>query len=185
MKIMKTVKTFEQFTSKQRKHHLNERINYREGINADLLEVGYSILDGLGDDPDDFSEKEIKKVAIDAMKNAKPVPLTGKFKADLTAFLNYVDIALRNCGVDLDVNNTEIDSENFANELMIPVVGSDFYFNTLLDYNELAYNGSNFVIGGNFASEEVGAIGDVIDDLSNSAEVAKMCKKFKSGYLDK
>jgi hypothetical protein len=182
---MKTVKTFEQFTSKQRKHHLNERINYREGINANLLEVGDTILNSLGDDSADFSEKEIEKVAIDAMKKAKPVPLTGKFKPDLTAFLNYVDIAFKKHGVNLDINNTEIDSSNFANELMIPVVGSDFYFNTLLDYLELAYNGSEFVIGGSFASEDEGSVGDGIDDLSNSAEVAKMCKEFKSEYLDK
>jgi hypothetical protein len=171
---MKHIKTLNEYFS-----NINEGINYNNSVDADLFDVGHSVLQGSGKNPDDMGQEDVEKAALEAMKKAKPVSLTGNIKKDLPAFLKYVGDAFKRCGVELDINNTDIDSSNFANELMIPVAGADYYLNTLLDYTELAYNGSNFVIGGYFASDEEGSLEYGVADLSDQGDVMRACEGFK------
>ena len=183
---MKNLQTFEEFLNEQQinKKNVNEGINYGEGVDADLYDVGVNVIYDNGGDPNELSDKEVENAAIKAMQKSKPVSLTGKFKNDLTSFLKYVETTFKKCGINFDIKNTVIDSSNFSNELMIPIVNSDFYFNTMLDYSELSSNGSNFVIGGSFASDEEGSVGDVIGDLTKIKDVEKVCKDFRSEYLN-
>jgi hypothetical protein len=175
---MKYVKNINEYFSS-----INEGINYNNGGDADLWEVGSQLLSGTGKNSEDMEDKEVEAVAVEAMKKAKPVPLTGIIKKDVPALLKYVGDAFKRCGIELDVDNTDIDSSNFANELMIPVVGTEYYLLTMLDYRELAYNGSEFVIGATFNSDEEGTLDEgQIADLSNQGEVAKACTEFNE-YL--
>jgi hypothetical protein len=188
---MKHIKLFEQFIqnleTKQYeflKNRFYEGINYKYGINADLYDVGIYVINNQGIKKPD-STKEIEKIALNAMGKGRPIPLSGKIKKDLPLFLKYISSIFKKYDVDLDTNNTIIDSSNFSNELMVPVKNTDYYFNTFLDYDELAYSGSDFVIGGSFASDEVGSIGYNINDLSKDNEVSKACKIFRDQYLMK
>jgi hypothetical protein len=172
---MKYIKSINEYFS-----NINEGINYNNGVDADLSDIGYNVLQSGGKNPDDMDDKEIEKAAIEAMKKAKPVPLTGQIKKDLPAFLKYVGDAFKKCGVELDTNNTDIDSSNFANELMIPTIDNpEFYFNTMLDYNELASNGSEFVVGGAFASDDEGSLDYTVSDLSDQGDIMKCCQDYK------
>jgi len=175
---MKHIKSINEYFS-----NISEGINYNEGVDADLWEVGSYMLDGTGKNSDEMEEKEVEAVAVEAMKKAKPVPLTGIIKKDVPPFLKYVADAFKRCGIELDVDNTVIDSSNFANELYIPVADTEYNLLTMLDYSELAYNGSEFVIGGVFASDDEGSLDYVISDLSDQGEVMKACTEFKK-YLE-
>jgi len=163
--------------------NINEGINYNNGRDADLWDVGAQLLSGTSKNVEDMEDKEVEVVAVEAMKKAKPVPLTGIIKKDLPPFLEYVADAFKRCGVELDVNNTEIDSSNFMNELLIPVADTEYYLNSMLDYSELAYNGSEFVIGAAFASDDEGSLDYIVGDLSNNGEIVKACTGFKK-YLE-
>jgi hypothetical protein len=175
---MKHLKSINEYFS-----NINEGINYNHSVNADLYDVGHNVLQGSGKTPDDMGQEDVEKAALEAMKKAKPVSLTGNIKKDLPAFLKYVGDAFKKCGVDLDTANTEIDSSNFANELMIPIANTDYYLNTMLDYAELAYNGSDFVVSASFASDDMGALDYMIDDLSNNGDIVKACAGFKK-YME-
>ena len=166
----------------KRASSINEGINYNDAVDADLYDVGAYVIQGSGKNAQDMDEKEVEKAALEAMKKAKPVPLAGIVKKDLPALLKYVAAAYKKCGVELDVDNTDIDSSNFSNELMIPVVGTDYYLNTYLDYLEMASNGSEFVLGGDFASDEEGSLDYGTSDFSNQGEVARACTEFNE-YL--
>jgi hypothetical protein len=176
---MKHIKNINEYFS-----NINEGINYNGGADADLLEVGSQLLSGTGKNSEDMEDKDVEAVAVEAMKKAKPVPLTGIIKKDVPALLKYISDAFKRCGVELDINNVTIDSSNFANELEIPVVDTEYYLLTMLDYNELAYNGSEFVIGATFYNDEEGSLDDgQIADLSNQGDVTKACAEFKQ-YLE-
>lgn len=163
--------------------NINEGINYNQGIDADLYDVGFNVLHGSGKNPDDMDEKDVAEAAVEAMKKAKPVPLTGEIKKDLPPFLKYTADAFKRCGVELDVDNAQIDDSNFANALMIPVADTDYYLLTMLDYSELSYNGSNFTIGASFASDDTGSLDYIVDDISNQGDVTKACADFKQ-YIE-
>lgn len=174
---MKHIHTFENFLN------FNEGINYNDGVDADLYNVGVNVINGSGKNSADMDEKEVEKSALEAMKKAKPVPLTGIIKKDLPALLKYLADTYKKCGVELDIANITIDSSNFANELMIPVAGTDYYLNTYLDYNELASNGSDFVLGGYFASDDEGSLDYGTGDFTKQNEVMKACTEFNK-YLE-
>ena len=179
---MKHIKAMADYVS-----NINEGVNYNDAVDADLYNVGFTVLSAQIKDVgeiEQMNDKEVEKAATDAMAGAKPVKLTGKAKTDIAALVKYITDAFKKCGVDLDPSNVEIDSSNFANELMIPVGDTEFYFNTMLDYNELAYNGSNFTIGGAFASEDMGSLDYEVVDLGNNGEIVKACTGFKQ-YLEK
>ena len=161
--------------------NISEGINYNNAVDADLEAVGATLANG--NDPDNHSEEALIDMGRQSLKNAKPIPLTGIVKKDLPALLKYIGPAFKKCGVELDVDNTVIDSSNFANELMIPVAGTEYYLFTILDYRELAYNGSEFVIGATFNSDEEGTLDEgQIADLSNQGQVLKACTEFNE-YL--
>lgn len=163
--------------------NINEGFNYNKAVDANLYDVGVYILSGSGENPDEMDEKDVEKAAVEAIKKTKPVPLTGIVKKDLPALLSYIGPAFKKCGVELDVDNAVIESPNFANEIMIPVAGTDYCLLTMLDYSELAYNGSEFTIGATFYSDEEGTLDDgQIDDLSNQGEVVRACAEFNE-YL--
>jgi len=175
---MKHLKNINEYFS-----NINEGVNYNNAINADLVEIGEYTIQGTGKNPGDVTDEDLKKSAMEALKKAKPVSLTGDAKKDAPTLIKYVGDAFKRCGVELDVANVEIVSDNFANELIIPVVDTEFYFNTMLDYTELASNGSDFVIGGNFASDDEGALDYQVNDLSNNGDIVKACTGFKK-YLE-
>lgn len=175
---MKHLKNINEYFS-----NINEGINYNQGIDVDLYEVGCILLQGSGKNVDDMEADEVAEAAAEAMKKAKPIALTGIVKKDLPAFLKYVADSFKRCDVELDIDTTEIDSSNFANELMIPVADTEYYLLTALDYTELAYNASQFVIGASFASDDTGSLDCIIDDLSNQGDVTKACAEFKQ-YLE-
>jgi hypothetical protein len=174
---MKHIKSMADYVS-----NINEGINYNDTVDADLYDVGFTVLSAQIKDIskiEKMNDNEVEKAAIDAMAKAKPVKLTGKAKTDVAALVKYIADSFKKCGVDLDTANTEIDSSNFANELMIPVANTEFYFNLMVDYGEMAYNGSDFTIGGVFASEDMGSLDYMINDLSNQGDVTKACNGFK------
>ena len=161
--------------------NISEGINYNNAVDADLEAVGAMLANG--GDPKNHSEEALIDMGRESLKNAKPIPLTGIIKKDLPALLKYIGPAFKKCGVELDVDNTDIDSSNFANELMIPVTGTEYYLLTMLDYRELAYNGSEFVIGATFNSDEEGTLDEgQIADLSTQGQVLKACTEFNE-YL--
>jgi hypothetical protein len=161
--------------------NISEGINYNNAVDADLEAVGATLAND--DYPYNHSEEALIDMGRESLKNAKPIPLTGIVKKDLPALLKYIGPAFKKCGVELDVDNTVIDSSNFANELMIPVAGTEYYLFTILDYRELAYNGSEFVIGATFNSDEEGTLDEgQIADLSNQGQVLKACTEFNE-YL--
>jgi hypothetical protein len=175
---MKHLKNINEYFS-----NINEGVNYNNSVNADLVEIGEYAIQGSGKNPGDVTDEDLEKAAVEALKKAKPVSLTGDAKKDIPALVKYAVDAFKRCQIELDPANVEIDSSNFANELMIPVADSEYYFNTHLDYTELASNGSDFVIGGNFASDEDGALDYIVDDLSNQGDIVKACAEFKK-YLE-
>ena len=175
---MKHLKNINEYFS-----NINEGINYNNGRNANLWDIGEHLLTIKGKSMDDMDDFDVEAVAKEAMKKAKPVPLTGNLKKDLPLFLKYVGDAFKRCGVDLDTANTELDSSNFTNELMIPIADTEYYLNTMLDYAELAANGSDFVIGGAFASDDEGSLDYQVNDLSNSGDIVKACTGFKK-YME-
>lgn len=175
---MKHIKPINEFFS-----NFNEGINYNDAADADLYDVGANVINGSGKNTQFLNMQEVKKAAIEAMKKAKPVPLTGIVKKDLPALLKYVGDAYKKCGVNLDTANITIDSSNFANEIMIPVAGTDYYVNTYLDYGEMSSNGSDFVIGGYFASDEEGSLDYGTSDFTDAGEVKKACTEFNK-YLE-
>lgn len=171
---MKHLKNINEYLS-----NINEGVNYNSAANADLVEIGEYAMQGSGKNPGDVTDEDLKKAALEALKKARPVSLSGDAKKDIPALVKYAVDSFKRCGIELDAANVEIDSGNFANELLIPVADTDYYFNTHLDYTELAANGSDFVIGGNFASDEEGALDYIVDDLSNQGDIVKACAEFK------
>lgn len=161
--------------------NISEGVNYNNAVDADFEDVGSALANG--GDPANHSEEALINMGREALKKAKPVPLTGIVKKDLPALLKYIGPAFKKCGVELDVDNAIIDSPSFANEIMIPVAGTEYYLLTILDYRELASNGSEFTIGATFNSDEEGTLDEgQIADLSNQGEVVRACTEFNE-YL--
>lgn len=175
---MKHLKNINEYFS-----NINEGVNYNSAVNADLIDIGGYIIQGSGKNPGDVTDEDLEKAALEALKKAKPVSLTGDAKKDIPALVKYAVDSFKRCGIELDAANVEIDSSNFANELLIPVADTDYYLNTMVDYNELAANGSDFVIGAAFASDEEGTLDYIVDDLSNQGDIVKACAEFKK-YLE-
>lgn len=174
---MKHLITFESYMS-----NINEGINFNGSSDADLATVGgYFANDG---DPDDFDEEALIDMGREALKEAKPVPLTGKIKDDGTKLIKYIVDAFKRAGVNLDGDKAVVYSPSFTNEIEIPVEDSDnLFFQTYLDYEELAYNGSDFIISGTFASEDEGSLDFTVSDLSNNGQIVKAATDFNK-YLE-
>ena len=174
---MKYFKKFDDFSGS-----LNEAYNYNDTSDANLVDVGYYILDNAGENADDMSDDVYIKAATEKLKEAKPFPLTGKVKEDAPKLIKYITDAFNGLGIKLDDTKATIYSPCFVNEIEIPVIGAEsegWFFQTYLDYAELASNGSNFIITGQFASEDTGAFDTTITNLDDNRLYVKAAEELK------
>lgn len=168
---MKHLKPFDSYIG-----NINEGVNYNSAVDADLAEVGAYI----HDHPEDVDDKELTDLAEEAMKKAKPFSLTGKIKTDGAKLITYIVDAFKKAGVNLDGANAIVYSPNFANEIEIPVSDCEgAFFQTYLDYSELASNGSNFQLSGGFSTEDEGALDYFVEDLNDNRGIVKAAEGFK------
>jgi len=151
-------------------NQINAGIVFKYVYNADLEELGSIIID------DDASKEVYTKTAKDALNAAKPFPLTGEIRTDATTFVNLLRSTFeRN---DIQLGTAIVDSENFGNEIHIPIIGKeDLFIETMIDYSELAYNGSDFILQVNVSSGDLGTIEFV--DLDNYENIKTLIKAIK------
>jgi hypothetical protein len=176
---MKHIKTINEYFS-----NINEGVNYNSAHNANLEELGYTVANGSGKNPDDMGKDDLEELATETLKKAKPFALTGNAKKDIAALLKYVGDAFKRCDIELDVDNTTVDSMDFQNELFIPVADTDYFLNTHLAYEELFVSAANSIItlGAAFGSEDEGILDFHIYDLGDNGDIVKVCADFKQ-YL--
>lgn len=171
---MKHIKTFEGY--------LNENVSYRNTYDADLEEVGGYFANNA--DPENHSKEDLIEMGKDALEKAKPFPLTGKVKTDAPKLIKHITDMFKRAGVELSDKDAIVYSPNFANEIEIPVMGSkDIFFQTYLDYSEMASNGSEFVLAGNFASHNDGSLDTMVNDLSNFGDITTSAEELKK-YME-
>jgi hypothetical protein len=180
---MKHLKNINEYLS-----NINEGVNYNNSKDADMYDVGFTVLQSQIKDIGEIErmpEADVEKAAEEALKNAKPVALTGDAKKDIASMLDYLKSTFVGTDVELDVDNTKVDSSNFENELFIPVGDTEYYFSTSINYEEIAMNssGKEMILAGAFGSEKEGILDFLVHDLSNKGEVLKACQNFKE-YLD-
>lgn len=178
---MKHLITFESYAS-----NINEGINFNAAKDADLEDIGGNFANG--GDPDNHDEEALIDMGREALKDAKPFPLTGKIKEDATKLIKLCTDAFKRAGVELDDTNTDIssDMDGSSNEIKIPVENQEgYFFFTSLDYYELAANStmSNIVVGGCFYSDEDGMLDFFVGDLSNNGQIVKAAADFNK-YLE-
>lgn len=178
---MKHLINFETYMS-----NVNEGVNFNGARDADLEEVGGNFANG--NDPDNHDEEALIDMGREAMKGAKPFPLTGKIKEDATKLIKLCTDAFKRAGVELDDASAEIsnDMDGSSNEILIPVENQEGYsFFTSLDYYELSANAvlGNIVVGGSFYSEEEGMLDFFVGDLSNNGQIVKAAMDFNK-YLE-
>jgi hypothetical protein len=150
-------------------NEINAGIVFKSVYDADLEEVGEYFIDS-------ESDAELIKAAKDALNAAKPFPLTGEIRTDATTFVNLLRNTFERNDIQLGI--AVVDSENFGNEIHIPIIGKEeLFIETMLDYHELAYNGSDFVIQVNVSSENTGTIEFV--DLDNYENIKTLIKAIK------
>ena len=131
----KYVKTFESYV-----HSLKEGIDWSDSSDADIEELAAQ-MEEYDDNP-----KAAEAKAKELLKSANPFPLTGNVKKDALALIKLAKDTLKGHGIELDDANAEIDSENFGNEIRIPIKGVDTEnarLETNLDYIEMAYSTGN------------------------------------------
>ncbi len=168
---MKHLETFESYMG-----NINEGVNYNGAADADLAVVGSY----LHDHPETVDDKELADLATEYMGKTKPFPLTGKIKTDGAKLITYIVDAFKKAGVNLDGANAIVYSPNFTNEIEIPVSDCEgAFFQTYLDYNELASNDSNFQLSGVFSTEDEGALDYFVDDLNDNRGIVKAAEGFK------
>lgn len=176
---MKHIQLFENFSE-----NIVEGVNYNAARDADLEEIGYIF----SKHNNDASEEELIKIGKEALKSSKPVSLTGKVKEDAPKVIKYLVDAFKRAGIDLDDRNVAITRSmlGFDNEIEIPVAKHDgIFFQTYLDYYELAENGNGktFVLAGAFMTEENGVMDYVVSDINDNAQIVKAAAGFKK-YLE-
>lgn len=158
-----------------------ESINFNGSQDADFEGVGSYIMDNYLT----VNKKDVIEAAKAALQKATPIPLTGIIKKDGIALIKYIVAAFKKYGVNLDGDNAIVNSPNFANEIEIPVIGEKaqelgIFFQTHLDYIELASAGSNYeiTVGGDFASEDLGSLDFVVSNLNDGGQIAKAANDF-------
>lgn len=153
----------------------NIPIDFSNAYDADLEEIGYN----LNYDEHDPDLEVDRNTAKEALMKARPFPLTGIIKEDAINLIFYIAIIFRDNELTLDINKVSIESNNFTNEISILIKNSDFFFQTYLDYSEMAENGSTFIIGGCFASDEYGSLDTMIDDFNNQNQIREAVEEVK------
>jgi len=138
-----------------------------DSIHTDIIfeKVNDADLKTIGSYYTDDPKKEVHE-GKEALNSAKPFPLTGIIKTDAKTLVNALRESFSKSGITL--GTAIVNSPNFANEIQIPVVGKEgIILETMIDYEELAFNGSDFVIQLNLSSEDWGTIETVpIDDFN-------------------
>lgn len=174
---MKYIKLFENYAE-----NIIEGVNYNSSRDADFEDVGSAVSKDR-----DADEAELIKIGQEALKAAKPVSLTGKVKEDAPKLIKYLVDAFKRAGIELDDKNVYVTSSSmgFDNEIEIPVAKQDgLYFQTALDYYELAENGSGkLIIPGVFYDENNGAMDYVVSDINDNGQIVKAAAGFKK-YLE-
>lgn len=174
---MKHIKLFEHYAE-----NIVEGINYNASRDADFEDVGSAISRYKETD-----EAELIKIGKEALKVAKPVSLTGKVREDAPKLIKYLVDAFKRAGIELDDRNVSITRSmlGFDNEIEIPVAKQDgLFFQTALDYYELAENGNGkIVIPGAFMDEENGVMDYMVSDVNDNGEIVKAANGFKK-YLE-
>ena len=171
---MKHIQLFEHFAE-----NIVEGVNFNGSVDADLAIIGTYFTEDQS-----LDDKEYEKLTLEAFKKTKPFALTGNIKTDGAKLIKYLVDAFKRVGVELEENNAIVYSPNFTNEIEIPVAGTDgIFFQTYLDYTELAANGSNFTLSGDFASEGEGSLDFFVDDIGNNGAIVKSATGFKK-YLE-
>ena len=175
---MKHLALFENYAD-----NIVEGINYNGSRDADLPSVGLGLAK-TSTDVDKNDDKALAALAINGMKKSKPVPLTGKIKEDAAKLIKYVVDTFKKQGVELDGNNAIVYSPHFVNQIEIPVAGEDdLLFQTFLDYEELAHTNPNFIVSGDFSSDDEGLLGFFVEDLNNNGQIVKSASEFKK-YIE-
>jgi hypothetical protein len=145
------------------------KLSFKNVFDADFSEIGET----LGTIDNNFSIEENGKRAL---YNAKPIPLTGRIEVDAKMLCDFIRTAFAQYGVN--VGDAVVDSPNFGNEIRIEILQDDaetgYTFETMLDYTELAYNGSDFNLQLNFTEPE----GDCLDfiELNDELEILRLAK---------
>lgn len=174
---MKHIQLFEHFAE-----NIIEGVNYNGSSDANLEDIGASISKGT-----QANEEEFVKIGKEALKEAMPVSLTGKVKEDAPNVIKYLVDAFKIAGIELDDRNVYVTSSGmgFDNEIEIPVAKQEgFFFQTTLDYYELAENGNGkIIIPGAFMNEENGVMDYVISDINDNAQIVKAAAGFAK-YLE-
>jgi len=178
---MKYIHTYESFVNEATA--INEDISYDGAYDVDFDSICQNI-DGCKRITD---EKEKISFAKDWLKKIKPVPLTGKIRTDVPALVANLIKTFKQYGIELDGRNVYVSSENFSNEIEIPVASKlsgegQINFLTHLDYGEIAYSTSG-KIGGSFQDEN-GLLDSVdpISDISNGREIASAASQLKQWF---
>lgn len=171
---MKNIRSFDEF--------INEGISFKKISNANLVEIGGNYANNA--EPSNHSRNELEEMALEVLRNAKPIPLTGNVKTDAEKLIKYIADQCKRAGIVLDSSNSLVYSPDFENEIEIPVIADGIkdriFFQTYLDYNELATNGSDFVLTGAFSTYEMGTMDNIITDLSNYGMYVKAAEELKT-----
>jgi hypothetical protein len=144
------------------------KLSFENVFDADFSEIGECL-----NVNNDLSVEENGKRAL---YNAKPIPLTGRIEVDAKMLCDFIRTAFAQYGVT--VGDAVVDSPNFGNEICIEILQDDaetgYTFETMLDYNELAYNGSDFNLQINFTEPD----GDCLDfiELNDDVAIARLAK---------
>ena len=144
------------------------KLSFENVFDADFSEIGECL-----NINNDLSVEENGKRAL---YNAKPIPLTGRIEVDAKMLCDFIRTTFAQYGVT--VGDAVVDSPNFGNEIRIEILQDDtntgYTFETMLDYNELAYNGSDFCLQINFTEPD----GDCLDfiELNDDKAIARLAK---------
>jgi hypothetical protein len=143
-------------------------IIFKKVCDADLQNIGsYCTNDPI----------KLEQEGLAALNAAKPFPLTGKIKTDARTLVSVIREIFSKSGIEL--GTAIVDSPNFANEIQIPIGEVEgLILETMIDYEELASNGSGFVIQLSLSSLDFGTIKFVDLDDHNSIQV--LIDKLKS-----
>lgn len=169
---MKHLKHIEEYMS-----NINEGVNYNETSDANLTKVGrYQTRS--------TDAAEVEQAGKDFLANVKPFPLTGVGKDDVDALIKFCVDVCKKHGVDLDGKNTVISSDDYDNEIFIPVLGKgegelslrsscSYMYLSGLEGMRGTVNLSAF-----FYSDTLGSKTEYSMDLANPSSITKACQDF-------
>lgn len=175
---MKHLKNLQEYMS-----NINEGVNYNNAVNADIQKVGrYQTRSK--------DAAEIEEAGKNFLASVKPFALTGDGKTDVDALIKFCVAACKSHKVDLDAANTEINSDDYDNELLIPVKGlgeGELFLRTSCSYMYLSgLMGMRGKINLNafFYSKKTGDNTAYSMDLADQASIKRACDDFNKWRED-